>query len=127
VLYEIDKRTGLATEFSYTPCGIKNGSNICRHNDDTLNVYITSSIIINNLLKEHSDLFTLFQIGNGDGTLLFKESDIGKVVGILKIQIRGRCQSPRPKRKLNLTDEQRRAASDRMKEMQLHKKKTAFR
>jgi hypothetical protein len=126
-MYEVDKRAGKALEFTYVLCRIKKGSNICRYSNDVLNVYIPSSIITNSLLKEYPDIFRPFQMGNGEATLLFDETDINRVAVILKIQTRGRCQSPKPRRKLNISEEQRKIASDRMKEMQLHKKKTVLR
>jgi len=64
VLYECDKRTGKPGEFTFIPCRIKKGANICRHNDTTLNVFIPSTIIANRLLREYTDIFMPFQSGD---------------------------------------------------------------
>ena len=47
VLFETDK-AGKACEFTYIPCGIRKGANICRHSNDMLNIFIPS---INNWLN----------------------------------------------------------------------------
>jgi len=117
VMYEIDKHTGKALEFVYVPCKIKKGSNICRYNDNILNVYIPSSIIVNNLLKDYSDIFKPLQIGNGEATLLFNESNIKKVAVILKAKTYGKNKSPKPKIKRNFSEEQKRVAGERLKLM----------
>jgi hypothetical protein len=116
-MYEIDKCTGKALEFVYVPCKIKKGSNIYRYNDNILNVYIPSSIIVNNLLKDYSDIFKPLQIGNGEATLLFNESDIEKVAVILKAKTYGKNKSPKPKIKRNFSEEQKRIAGERLKLM----------
>lgn len=117
VLYETDVRTGAACEFTFVPCRIAKGANICRHGEETLNAYIPSIKIIRRLLKEYPELFTKFQIGDKEGTILFKESDMGKVESLLKPRVLGKNVSPRPKKKRNLSEEQRQVLSDRMKSM----------
>lgn len=100
VVYETDKRTGKPAEFSYIPCRIKKGSNIARHNEDTLNVYIPSINLIHRLLQEHADIFTPYQIGDKDGTLLFGESDMHKTANILKPIVQGRNTYPKSKKNI---------------------------
>jgi hypothetical protein len=114
VLYEVDKQ-GKATEFSYIPCRASKGANIYRHNDDTLNAYIASSKTANRIVKENPELFKFFQNGEGEATLLFKESDIDKAAEILKAKTQGKNMNPRPKKKMNLSDEQREKLSARIK------------
>ncbi|MDD5064993.1 MAG: hypothetical protein PHQ35_09600 [Phycisphaerae bacterium] len=116
VMYEVDK-TGKACEFTFIPCLIKRGSNICRHSDTVLNVYITSSKIINRLLKEYPDLFRPFQTSNGEGTLLFNEADIEKAAEILRPKVLGKGMNPKPKRQVTLSDERKKELSDRMRSM----------
>ncbi len=123
VLYETDK-TGKACEFTFIPCLIKRGSNICRHSDTILNVYITSSKIINRLLKEYPDLFRPFQTGNGEGTLLFDESNIDKAAAILKPKVLGKGMSPKPKRQVNISEERKQELSERMKLLHANSKIT---
>lgn len=95
VIFEIDKRTGMACEFSYIP--ILGGGNICRHDDKTLNVFISSNRG-KFLLKDYPDLFRVFQQGQTEMTLLFDESNIKQVAAILKVKIQGKNVSPRAKR-----------------------------
>jgi hypothetical protein len=118
VQYEVDKQ-GKACEFTYVPCGIKRGSNICRHSDDMLNVYLTSSIVANNLLREHIDLFKPYQMGDGEATLLFPESRIAEAAEILKARVMGKGLNPRPKIKHPMTDEQKRIATERLAKYRL--------
>lgn len=101
VSFEMNKQ-GKPCEFAFIPCAIKKGSNICRHNDNVLNIYIPSSKIINRLQQEHPDLFKSFQAGNGEGTLLFNEIDLPEVAKILKIRTKGCNVSPRSKRNASL-------------------------
>ncbi len=128
VLFETDKRTGKACEFTYVPCRIRKGADIVRHNDDTLNVYIPGKKTANRLLKEHSDIFKPFQIGDSEATLLFPESMMKEAAKILMPVVRGKGMSPRPKRVIVLSDDQRKSLSDRMKTIQakysLDKKRT---
>ena len=121
VVYECDKRTGQPYEFTYVPCLIKKGSNVCRHSDNTLNVYISSAKIANRLLKECPDLFKPFQIGDSEAVLLFKEADIEKAAAILKARVLGKNMNPRPKRKVMLSEERKKILSDRMKELHRNK------
>ena len=65
VLYETDKRTGKPCEFTFIPCGIRRGANICRHNDDTLNVFIPGFGTADRLLKEYPDIFKPFRLEIG--------------------------------------------------------------
>lgn len=121
VLYEIDK-TGKPCEFTFIPCRIKKGASICRQDDNTLNVYVPGIKTVNRLLKEYPDLFKPFQIGDTEGTLIFKESDIEKVAVILKCRIRGKNMSPRPKRKVAMPDERKQELADRMRKLHDNKK-----
>lgn len=116
VLYELDSK-GTSTEFVYIPCNIKKGANICRHNVDTLNVFIPSVKIAKRLLREYSSTFNLLQMGDSEATLLFDESDIITVAHILKARVLGKNKSPKPKRKINFSDEQKEALSKRMTEL----------
>lgn len=97
VSFEMDKKCK-PCEFSFMPCAIKKGSNICRHNADILNIYVPSGIVIKNLLKAYPQLFKKFQHGDYDGTLLFAESDMPTVAKILKARTKGANVSPRAKR-----------------------------
>jgi hypothetical protein len=117
VVFETDKRTGKAQEFAFIPCRIKKGANICRHNENTLNVYIPSIKIINSLLKEYPDIFIPFQIGNLEGTLLFKEPMLPHVAAILKPYVKGKNKSPRPKRQVNISEKRKKELSDRMRRL----------
>jgi len=115
VLYECDVRTRKPAEFTYIPCLIKKGSNICRHSETMLNAYITSAKIIRRLLSEYPDIFTMWQDCDSEGTILFPESRIDEVAPILKIQTRGKNLSPYPKRKVNISEERRKELSESMK------------
>ena len=97
VVYETDKRTGKPQEFCFIPCRLKRGSNICRHDDNTLNCYIPSAVTARNLLNEYPDIFEVFQIGEREASLLFPESILPKAAIILKVYIKGRNVSPRSK------------------------------
>ena len=121
VLFEIDK-TGKALEFSFIPCRIKKGANIVRHSDNMLNVFIPSIKIVNSLLNDLPDLFKPFQIGDREGTLLFKESDIEKAATLLKARVMGKGMSPKPKRQITISEDRKKELSDRMKELQSNKK-----
>jgi hypothetical protein len=83
VIYEVDK-AGKRCEFTFIPCQIKRDSNICRHDDNMLNVYITSIKIANRLLLEYPDIFIPFQKGDNEVKLLFQESKISEAAEILK-------------------------------------------
>ena len=96
VCYEMDKN-GKVCEFTFIPCMIKKGTNICRYDDNTLSVYIPSIQIINRLLKEYPLLFKPHQIGDTEGTLLFSETDIKQADKILKIRTKGKSLSPKNK------------------------------
>ncbi|HEX9059839.1 MAG TPA: hypothetical protein VF941_06645 [Clostridia bacterium] len=97
VVFESDKLTGKLLEITFIPCRICKGANICRHTDTLLNVYIPSKIIFNRLLNEYPELFTAFQTGQSEGTLLLNEYNIDKATHILKAWTRGKCISPRTK------------------------------
>ena len=114
VVFEIDKRTGKPGEFSYIPCGIKKGSNICRHSESMHNVFILSIKIANRLLREHPELFKPFQMGDSEATLLFNEANIEKAAAILKVRVMGKDMSPRPKRKVIISVEHIKVLSDRL-------------
>lgn len=114
VLFETDK-TGNPCEFTFIPCLTKKGANICRHNENTLNVYIPGIKIANRLLKECPDLFKPFQIGDSEATLLFNEADIEKAAAILKARVGGKNKSPKPKREVAISKERKQELSDRMK------------
>ncbi len=116
VIFEIDTK-GKPSEFALIPCGIKRGSTICRHSDDTLSVYITGIKTANRLSREYPDLFRPFQIGDSEATLLFNEADIEKAAAILKARILGKNMNPRPKRKVIISEEQKRILTDRLKAM----------
>ena len=97
VSYEIDK-SGKSCEFTFLPLKLKRGASICRHNETTLNVYIPSKTIANRLLNEYPDLFTLLNMGDGEGILLFPESGLLEAAEILRPYIKGKNVSPRSKR-----------------------------
>lgn len=121
VLYETDKRTGKVCEFTFIPCRVRKGANICRYSDTMLNVYIPGKPTVNRLLTEHPEIFKPLQIGDTEGTLLFPESMIGAVVDILKPFVMGKNKSPRPKRKVIISEERKQELSNRMKELHRNK------
>lgn len=110
VLYETDKRTGAACEFTYIPCRIHKGSDIYRYSDDTLATYITSIKVFNRLLREYPDLFRPHQTGDSEGTLLFPESRMNEAAIILKARI-----------KRQVSEEQKQILTDRIKKWQYKK------
>ena len=116
ILYDLDKQ-GKPCEFIYIPCGIHKGSNICRHDSNTLNAYITSSIVANNLLRDHHDLFGIFQMGDSEATLLFPESRMEEAAIILKAKVLGKNLGPRPKRKVVISEDRKKILSERMRQM----------
>lgn len=97
-VFETDKETGKPCESAFIPCKIRKGTNICRHNKDTLNVYIPGKQTANRLLKEHSDIFQPYQVGDQESTLLFSESVMSEAAGILKPYVLGKGISPRSKK-----------------------------
>ena len=97
VSYEIDK-TGKLCEFAFLPCRLKRGTNIVRHNENILSVYIPSKTITKRLLNEYPDLFTLLSMGDCEGVLLFPETKLPEAATILKPYTKGRNVSPRSKR-----------------------------
>lgn len=121
VMYEADK-SGKAAEFTFIPCRIKKGSSICRHDDNTLNAYIPSAKIAHRLLIDYLDLFKPFQIGDGEATLLFNESDIEKTATIMKARVMGKGMNPKPKRKVAISDERKKELAEQMRELQSNKK-----
>lgn len=121
VLFEVDK-AGKPCEFTFIPCRIKKGSNICRHNENVLNAYIPSAKIANRLLKEYPDLFKPFQTGDSEATLFFSETDIEKAAVVLKARVMGKGMSPKPKRKVTISEDRKKELSERMKELQSNKK-----
>jgi hypothetical protein len=121
VLFETDIRTGQAAEFTYVPCRIRKESNIYRHSDSVLAVYLPGQGTANRLLNEYPDLFRPFQTGGSEATLLFDEKDIEKAAFILKPRTKGKNMNPRPKRKQNLTDEQRAVIGERLSKARINK------
>lgn len=121
VLFEIDK-AGKPCEFSFIPCRIKKGASICRQDDNTLNVYVPGIKTVNRLLKDHADIFKPFKIGDKEAILLFRESDIDKAATILKARVMGKNMSPKPKRKVVLSNERKQELSERMKQLRDNKK-----
>lgn len=97
VAYEIDK-TGKPCEFTFLPLKLKRGSNIVRHNENILSLYIPSKTIAKRLLIEYPDLFTLLSMGDGEGILLFPESRLPEAAEILRPYIKGKNVSPKSKR-----------------------------
>lgn len=73
-------------------------------------------------MKEYSDIFKPFQIGDTEVTLLFRESDIEKVATMLKARVMGKNMNPKPKRKVVLSEERKQALSDRMKQIHVNSK-----
>lgn len=122
VTYDVDKRTGKAAEFTFIPCGIKKNSNISRHSGNMLNAYIPSIKVFNRLLREYPELFTSFQVGDSEGTLLFKESDMKAAAVILKARTKGKDMPARPKRQVTLSEDRKKILSDRMKQIQANNK-----
>jgi hypothetical protein len=121
VLFETDVRTGKAAEFTYVPCRIRPGANIYRYNDDTLVTFIPGTKAVNNLLKNHLEIFRPFQKGDKEATLLFAEKDMKQAAFVLKPRTKGKNMNPRPKRKQNLTDEQRAVIGERLSKARLSK------
>ena len=118
VLYEVDKY-GKATnsaEATYIPCNIKKGSLIGRYNDDTMYAYVNSIKIYNALLKESPNIFNKFQEGDKEGSVLFPEAQMEYVAERLKARKLGKGMSPKPKRKVNMTAEQKQEFVERMNE-----------
>ena len=115
VLYETDTRTGQAAEFTFVPCRIRKGAVIYRFNDNILAVYIPGSRTANRLLQEHPDIFRSFQTGDSESSLLFDEKNIDRAATVLLPRVKGRNMSPKPRKKINLSDEQRKSLSERMK------------
>lgn len=115
VQYETDK-AGKPQEFTFIPCGIKRGTNICRHSDNMLNVYIPSRRIIDRLLLDYPDIFKPYQVADTEGTIIFSESLIGKAAVILKARTKGKDLTPRP-RHIVISDEQKKILSDRMRRL----------
>lgn len=99
VAYEIDK-TGKPGEFTFIPLKLKRGSNIVRHNENILSVYIPSKTITKRLLTEYPDLFKLLSVGDSEDILLFAESRLPEAAEILRPYIKGRNVSPRSKRNI---------------------------
>lgn len=120
VLLETDVRTGKAAEFTYVPCRVRPGVNIFRFNDNTLAVYVPGTKSVNNLLKDHADIFRPFQMGGSEAVLLFDEKDMEQAAFILKPRTKGKNMNPRPKRKQNLTDEQRAVIRERLNNARLN-------
>lgn len=121
VQYETDVRTGKAAEFTYVPCRVRPGANIYRFNDNTLAVYVPGTKAVNNLLENHSDIFRPFQMGDKEATLLFDEKNLEQAAFILKPRTKGKNMNPRPKRKQNLTDEQRAVIGERLSKARINK------
>jgi hypothetical protein len=115
ILYETDKRTGQAAEFTFAPCRIRPGANIYRFNDDTLAACIPGSRTANRLLQEHPGIFRSFQTGDSESSLLFDEKNIDRAAAILLPRVKGKNMSARPKRSYTLTEEQKRIRTERLK------------
>lgn len=96
VVFEMDKQTGKPLEACFIRC--RHNINICRHNDSVLNAYIPSRMKATYLLKMYPSLFILFQSGDKEATLLFKETDIEKAAGILGAMVKGANVSPKSRR-----------------------------
>lgn len=99
VIFECDKNTGKPLENTFIPCRVRKGVNICRYNETTLNVYIPGIKAVKTLLGKHPDIFTLFQMGDHEATLLFPESKMQQAAAILKPIIKGANISPKSKAK----------------------------
>lgn len=97
MVYETDS-TGKPAEFTFIPCRIRKGANICRHDDNTLDVYIPGIKTVRRLLKEYPGIFKPYQTGDTEATLLFQESLMSEVAKILKPFVTGKGISPRSKR-----------------------------
>jgi hypothetical protein len=97
VVYECDKRTGKPGENTFIPCRIRKGANICRHSETTLNVYIPGIKAVKRILSQYPDIFTPFQMGDREATLLFPESKMEQVAAILKPITKGKNISPKSK------------------------------
>jgi len=93
VCYEIDKK-GKICDFTFIPCSVSKGSNICRYDDFTLSVYITSIKTFNRIAL-NKELFTIFQEGQSEGTLLFSEENFKQANKFLKARKKGRTIPPR--------------------------------
>lgn len=96
VVYEMDNKTGRPLEACYIKC--RRNVNIYRHNENVLSAYIHSKMRSTYLLKEYPVLFTAFQLGDKESTLLFDESNIEEVALILGAMVKGANVSPRSKR-----------------------------
>ena len=115
VLCEADIR-GISIEFTCIPCGIKKGANICRHSDTMLNAFIPSTKIIHRLIKEYPEIFTLWQEGYCEGTIIFPETEIDKVAKLLKATKKGKGKPVRLKTNYSISDKRRKELSEQMKE-----------
>jgi len=96
VIYEMDVKTGKPLEACYIKC--RRGVNIYRHSDNVLSAYIPSRMRSTYLLKEYPGLFTTFQIGDKESTILFDESKIEEAASILSAMVKGKNVSPKSKR-----------------------------
>jgi len=102
VVFEVDT-CGKPMEFTFIPCRIRKGANICRHDDATLNVLIPGSGTADRLLKEYPDLFQPWQMGAAEATLTFPEARMIEAAKILKPFTLGKAVSPRAKRNRRFT------------------------
>ena len=97
VVYECDKTSGKPEENTFIPCRIRKGANICRHNETTLNVYVPGIKAVKRILSQYPDIFTSFQMGDWEVTLLFPESKIEQAAAILRPIVKGANVSPKSK------------------------------
>ena len=95
-VFEMDLKTGKPLEACYIKC--KRGVNIYRHNDNVLNAYIPSRMRSTYLLKEYPGLFTPYQTGDKEGSILFDESELEEAALILGAMVKGKNVSPKSKR-----------------------------
>jgi len=96
VVTEMDQRTSKPLEACFIKC--RRGVNIYRYSDTVLSAYIPSKMRSTYLLKEYPGLFTAFQVGDKEGTILFDESKLEEAALILGAMVKGKNVSPRSKR-----------------------------
>jgi hypothetical protein len=94
--YEMDLKTGKPLEACFIKC--KKNITIYRHNESILSAYIPSRMKLTYILKTYPNLFTPFQIGDREGSVLFDESNIEDAAIILGAMVQGKNVSPRSKR-----------------------------
>lgn len=119
ILFEVDKQ-GKPAEFSFIPCRIKRNSSIYRHNSTTLGAYVVGKYTINKLIGL-PELFKPFQVGDSEASFLFPERLLPEAAAILRPYVKGAALSPKPRRKIAVSDERKQELADRMRKLHANK------